>query len=51
MLIVEIQPINYGSLSDFDASPDPDGNDSPDGPDNQIPVALNPEKMMWIIIL
>lgn len=37
-VINEIQPINYGQQSDTDATPDPDGNDSADGPDDQIPA-------------
>jgi hypothetical protein len=40
-VVVEIQPATYGSLSDYDTSPDPDGDDSSDGPDNQIPVTLS----------
>ncbi len=39
-LLVEIQPVTYGELFDYDFTPDPDGNDSLDGPDNQIPVSL-----------
>ncbi len=39
-IIQEQQPINHGSLEDFDTSPDPDGDDSVDGPDNEIPVQL-----------
>ncbi|HZV44030.1 MAG TPA: prealbumin-like fold domain-containing protein, partial [Saprospiraceae bacterium] len=39
-VVVEIQPATYGSLSDEDATPDPDGDDSSDGPDDEIPVAL-----------
>ncbi|MEP6796120.1 MAG: SdrD B-like domain-containing protein, partial [Saprospiraceae bacterium] len=39
-ILVEIQPSTYGDLSDFDSTPDPDGDDSGDGPDNQIPVNL-----------
>lgn len=38
--ISETQPASYGNVSDFDATADPDGNDSADGPDNQIPVTL-----------
>ncbi|MEP6647242.1 MAG: hypothetical protein ABJC12_09130 [Saprospiraceae bacterium] len=41
-VLVEIQPASYGNLSDFDSTPDPDGDDSSDGPDNQIPVVLSP---------
>ncbi|MBK9981418.1 MAG: hypothetical protein IPP15_03160 [Saprospiraceae bacterium] len=39
-ILVEIQPSSYGELSDYDVTPDPDGDDSADGPDNQIPVNL-----------
>ncbi|MGB4850000.1 MAG: SdrD B-like domain-containing protein [Saprospiraceae bacterium] len=39
-ILVEVQPATYGELSDFDSTPDPDGDDSGDGPDNQIPVNL-----------
>jgi hypothetical protein len=39
-VVKEIQPANYGQQSDTDATPDPDGNDSADGPDDQIPVQL-----------
>ncbi len=39
-ILVETQPSSYGELSDFDSTPDPDGDDSGDGPDNQIPVNL-----------
>jgi hypothetical protein len=40
-VIVEVQPATYGNLSDFDSSPDPDGDDTSDGSDNQVPVALS----------
>jgi hypothetical protein len=40
-VIVEVQPMTYGSQSDFDTTPDPDGDDSSEGPDNQIPVILS----------
>jgi len=40
-IVVEMQPGSYGNASDYDATPDPDGDDSADGPDNQIPVALS----------
>lgn len=39
-ILVEEQPFTYGELFDFDFTPDPDGNDSLDGPDNEIPVLL-----------
>ncbi|HJW28834.1 MAG TPA: SdrD B-like domain-containing protein, partial [Saprospiraceae bacterium] len=41
-VVVEMQPASYGNLSDYDSTPDPDGDDSLDGPDNEIPVALTP---------
>jgi hypothetical protein len=41
-VLVEMQPAGYGNVSDFDNTPDPDGDDSADGPDNQIPVNLTP---------
>lgn len=41
-IIQEIQPLAHGSLSDYDATADPDGDDSIDGPDNEIPVLLSP---------
>jgi len=40
-IVVEVQPTTYGNLSDYDATPDPDGDDSGDGPDDQIPVTLS----------
>ena len=43
-ILVEIQPATYGSLYDYDLTPDPDGDDSGDGPDNQIPVTLSPSE-------
>ena len=39
-IVVEIQPPGFGELNDYDLTPEPDGDDSADGPDNQIPVAL-----------
>ena len=39
-VLVEMQPATYGNLSDYDESPDPDGDDSSDGPDGEIPVVL-----------
>jgi hypothetical protein len=41
-ILEEIQPLHHGDLADYDLSPDPDGNDSLDGPDNEIPVSLTP---------
>lgn len=41
-IIQEIQPLSYGSQSDYDATADPDGDDSTDGPDDEIPVLLDP---------
>jgi hypothetical protein len=44
-VVVETQPLNYNSISDYDqstTSPDTDGNDSAQGPDNDIPVRLLP---------
>ncbi len=43
-ILVEQQQPGYGNLSDFDATPDPDGDDSADGPDNNIPVILDPNE-------
>ena len=40
-ILVETQPSGYGESSDYDITPDPDGNDSADGPDNEIPVVLS----------
>jgi hypothetical protein len=40
-VIKEIQPPTYGQQSDKDFTPDPDGDDSADGPDDQIPVMLS----------
>lgn len=39
-VLKEEQPENYGDLEDYDTSPDPDGDDNSDGPDNEIPVLL-----------
>ncbi len=36
----EVQPAHYTDSLDVDQSPDPDGDDSGDGPDNEIPVTL-----------
>ena len=41
-IVVQVQPDFYSSVFDYDFSPDPDGNDSIDGPDNEIPVTLTP---------
>ena len=41
-VVVESQPMGMGSLADTDVSPDPDGDDSADGPDNEIPVTVSP---------
>ena len=41
-IILEVQPPGYGDLFDYDFTPDPDGMDSLDGPDNEIPVLLMP---------
>lgn len=41
-VILEMQPQDYGDLFDYDFTPDPDGKDSLDGPDNEIPVMLMP---------
>lgn len=37
----EIQPAHYSDSLDVDQSPDPDGDDSGDNPDNEIPVNLS----------
>jgi protocatechuate 3,4-dioxygenase beta subunit len=39
-ILIEIQPIGYNSISDYDHTPDPDGDDSAEGADNNIPVTL-----------
>jgi len=41
-ILEEIQPLHHGDLADYDFSPDPDGDDSLEGPDNEIPVTLSP---------
>ena len=41
-VLKEIQPAGYGDSLDYDLSPDPDGDDSLQGPDNEIPVELAP---------
>ncbi|MEO6132807.1 MAG: SdrD B-like domain-containing protein, partial [Saprospiraceae bacterium] len=46
-VVVEIQPPFYNSVSDYDHSTgafDPDGDDSADGPDNEVPVTLVPNE-------
>ena len=37
----EIQPAYYSDSLDIDQSPDPDGDDNGDNPDNEIPVTLS----------
>ena len=44
-VLVQVQPANYTSFSDYDVTTgpsDPDGDDSGQGPDNNIPVVLTP---------
>mgnify|MGYP003379533791 CR=1 FL=1 len=44
-MIVEISPFYYSDISDYDhttTSPDTDGDDTAQGPDNNIPVFLMP---------
>src|SRR5690606_17670320 len=44
-VVVQIQPANYEDVHDYDESTgpgDPDGDDSAQGPDNDIPVELLP---------
>jgi protocatechuate 3,4-dioxygenase beta subunit len=41
-IVNEVQPDGYGDESDMDETPDPDGDDSGEGPDNNIPVTVNP---------
>jgi hypothetical protein len=43
-IINEVQPPIYGDESDVDDTPDPDGDDSADGPDNNIPVEVVPDE-------
>ncbi len=43
-IIYEVQLPSYGDLSDWDMSPDPDGDDSSEGTDNNIPVDLTPNE-------
>jgi len=43
-IVVEVQIPTYGDSSDVDATPDPDGDDSADGTDNNIPVVLEPNE-------
>ena len=43
-VLVETQPANYDDEEDFDISPDPDGDDSAEGADNNIPVSLDPNE-------
>ncbi len=47
-VVFEIQPVNYASVADYDystAAPDTDGNDSVDGPDDEIPVTVVPAEL------
>jgi hypothetical protein len=44
-VVYEIQLPTYGSASDKDESPDPDGDDSAQGTDNNIPVMLEPNEI------
>jgi len=44
-VVVQVQPVNYTSISDYDETTgpfDPDGDDSAQGADNNIPVVLEP---------
>ncbi|RLD22656.1 MAG: hypothetical protein DRI69_00345 [Bacteroidetes bacterium] len=41
-VLEQIQPSSHISLSDYDETPDPDGDDSEDGPDDNIPVHITP---------
>ncbi|MDX1406748.1 MAG: SpaA isopeptide-forming pilin-related protein, partial [Saprospiraceae bacterium] len=41
-VIEETQPANHSSISDFDQTPDPDGNDNAEGADDDIPVVVAP---------
>lgn len=41
-ILTQTMPGGHLMYEDFDVSPDPDGDDSAEGPDNQIPVALAP---------
>jgi protocatechuate 3,4-dioxygenase beta subunit len=43
-IVNEVQLPNYGDMSDIDDTPDPDGDDSGDGPDNNIPVGVEPNE-------
>jgi len=43
-VIGEVQLPGYGNMSDVDETPDPDGDDSADGPDDNIPVVLEPNE-------
>ncbi|HEY3384878.1 MAG TPA: hypothetical protein VGK46_00120, partial [Saprospiraceae bacterium] len=44
-VIKEELPVYHALLSDYDETPDPDGNDQADGPDLEIPVELTPCEM------
>ena len=39
-VVVETQILPYGDIYDYDLTPDPDGDDDFQGPDNNIPVTL-----------
>ncbi|HZV70832.1 MAG TPA: hypothetical protein VFG10_14855, partial [Saprospiraceae bacterium] len=41
-ILVKSSPGPSDALYDYDFTPDPDGDDSSDGPDNQIPVSVSP---------
>src|SRR5688500_1643645 len=43
-IVNEVHPPDYGNLSDMDETPDPDGDDSAEGPDDNIPVILMPNE-------
>ena len=44
-VIKEELPAYHSMMSDYDETPDPDGNDQADGPDLEIPVELTPCEM------
>ena len=44
-IILQDQPSGYTNISDYDVTPDVDGNDILDGPDNDIPVVLSPGEL------
>jgi len=43
-VVVEVQLASYGNLYDMDETPDPDGDDSGEGPDDNIPVNVVPNE-------